>query len=234
MTRRSCASSALRNIQPSAGSGRRVNEALALSRSSGSRTATTAVEGLGRCRACSPLTTSRGLRSSGIPAEAHSAGSSIRASGSVEAADRSADVDKDAAEDGANPKVTFLPSATRPHCGRGSDLGERAAAQPYRTTDEACGERSQFFLSNWDAATSNWGHRPFSGYTSPISLPTVLGGDTRVTLARRGPAATPPAHRLVEACATPRRESSRSPSRHPRAALDRPLLSGRQPARVTR
>ncbi|GHF48842.1 hypothetical protein GCM10018783_17750 [Streptomyces griseosporeus] len=62
---------------------------------------------------CSPLTTSRGLRSRGIPAAAHSAGSSRRL---AEAAD--ADVDKDAAEDGANPKVTFLPSATRPRSGR--------------------------------------------------------------------------------------------------------------------
>lgn len=80
MTRRRCVSSALRNTQPSAALARRLNDALALSRSSVSRTATTAVWGLGRCRACRPLTTSRGLRSSGIPAAAHSAGSSILAS----------------------------------------------------------------------------------------------------------------------------------------------------------
>ncbi|GHH81860.1 hypothetical protein GCM10017771_04840 [Streptomyces capitiformicae] len=49
----------------------------------------------------------------------------------------------EAAEDGANPKVTILPSATRPHCGRGSDLGERTPQQkPYRFTGEPCGERT--------------------------------------------------------------------------------------------
>jgi len=107
----------LRNIQPSAGAGRRTNEALARSRSSGSSTATIAVDGLGLCRACSPLTTSRGLRSSGIPAAAHSAGSSKRL---AEAAD--ADVESDAAEDGANPKVTILPSATA-HTAGGANSG---------------------------------------------------------------------------------------------------------------
>lgn len=71
-----------------------------------------------------------------------SAGSSMRARGLADAADRSADVDTDAAEDGANPKVTVLPSATRPHCGRGRNRGAHTAAEPYRITDEPCGERT--------------------------------------------------------------------------------------------
>lgn len=142
ITRRSWASSVFRNIQPSAGAGRRVNEALARSRSSGSRTATIAVAGLGRCRECSPLTTSRGLRSSGMPASAHSAGSSRRARGVADAADKSAD-DVDAAEDGANPKVTVLPSATRPYGGRGRIRGSahRNSALPVNG-GEPCGERT--------------------------------------------------------------------------------------------
>ncbi|GHD88730.1 hypothetical protein GCM10010508_25890 [Streptomyces naganishii JCM 4654] len=53
-----------------------------------------------------------------------------------------ADVDNDAAEDGANPKVTFLPSATRPHCGRGRTGGAHTAAEPYLITAEPCGERT--------------------------------------------------------------------------------------------
>ncbi|GHB18381.1 hypothetical protein GCM10010377_05130 [Streptomyces viridiviolaceus] len=50
--------------------------------------------------------------------------------------------DNDAAEDGANPKVTFLPSATRPYCGRGRIRGARTAVKPCRITDEPCGERT--------------------------------------------------------------------------------------------
>ncbi|GKQ35579.1 hypothetical protein ALMP_21220 [Streptomyces sp. A012304] len=55
-----------------------------------------------------------------MPAAAHSAGSSKRL---AEAAD--ADVDNDAAEDGANPKVTSLPSATA-HTAGGSGSGGSA------------------------------------------------------------------------------------------------------------
>ncbi|BBC32423.1 hypothetical protein SGFS_037170 [Streptomyces graminofaciens] len=91
----------------------------------------------------------------------------------AEAADKSAEVDMEAAEDGANPKVTILPSATRPHSGRGSDLGERTPQQkPYRFTVGRAGSGLQFFLPNLVAATSNWGHWRFCGDPPLISLHT--------------------------------------------------------------
>ncbi|GHJ00039.1 hypothetical protein TPA0906_19040 [Streptomyces olivaceus] len=53
-----------------------------------------------------------------------------------------ADDENEAAEDGANPKVTFLPSATRPHCGQGRIRGAPTAAKPCQITDGPCGERT--------------------------------------------------------------------------------------------
>ncbi|GHD50394.1 hypothetical protein GCM10010335_61070 [Streptomyces galbus] len=70
-----------------------------------------------------------------MPAAAHSAGSSKRLAEASAAAN-------DAAEDGANPKVTVLPSATA-HTAGGSDWGERAPQQtPTGATGEPCGERN--------------------------------------------------------------------------------------------
>ncbi|GGU57054.1 hypothetical protein GCM10010274_52570 [Streptomyces lavendofoliae] len=43
------------------------------------------------------------------------------------------------AADEANPKVTVLPSHTRPQCGQGRVRG--APAQPFRTANGPCGER---------------------------------------------------------------------------------------------
>ncbi|OAR24051.1 hypothetical protein A8W25_16450 [Streptomyces sp. ERV7] len=142
----------MRNSQPSAATGRRTNEALAASRSSWSRTAITAVDGVGRCRVCRPLTTSRGLRSSGIPAEAHSAGSSILARRFPEAADMRDDAPAEAA-DGANPKVTVLPSGYAPTVRAGSGEG---AAQQGPQSGSAVAARLQFSLPHGHAATSKW------------------------------------------------------------------------------
>lgn len=66
----------------------------------------------------------------------------MRARGLAGAADRSADDDVDAAEDGANPKVTVLPSATRPHCGRGRIRGSAHRSKALPDHGEACGERT--------------------------------------------------------------------------------------------
>ena len=134
-----------------------MNEALAVSRSSGSSTATTAVAGVGRCRVCRPLTTSRGLRSSGMPAAAHSAGSSIG-----ERLAESADVVIEVAADGANPKVTVLPSYTRPQCGQGRVGAHRGTALPdhERAVRGAC----PILAVAWRAATSN------------LAAPTGIGG----------------------------------------------------------
>ncbi|GAA3480505.1 hypothetical protein GCM10018966_050350 [Streptomyces yanii] len=88
-----------------------------------------------------------------MPAAAHSAGSSILARRLAESADTE-DADIEVAADGANPKVTILPSHTRPRCGQGW-VG-RTAAQPFRAAKGPCGERVQFFLAYRQAATSNW------------------------------------------------------------------------------
>ncbi|GGZ89394.1 hypothetical protein GCM10010389_29640 [Streptomyces echinoruber] len=81
-----------------------------------------------------------------MPAAAHSAGSSTRWTEAV-------DADSDA-EDGANPKVTILPSATGPYGGQGRIPLNRT---PQGSPDDhgSCAEnRLQFFLSNVNAATS--------------------------------------------------------------------------------
>ncbi|GGS28914.1 hypothetical protein GCM10010221_28130 [Streptomyces parvus] len=52
-----------------------------------------------------------------MPADAHSAGSSIRARRLTESAETE-DADVDVAEDGANPKVTVLPSLRAHGAGR--------------------------------------------------------------------------------------------------------------------
>lgn len=174
MTRRNCASSELRNIQPSAGAERRVNEALARSRSSGSRTATIAVAGPGRCLACSPLTTSRGLRSRESRLRPTPR---VRACGLLSWWKRRT----------GRQTSTWMPRGTeqirrsrsslrlRAHTAGGrSDLGERTPRRsPAGPRTRRAGSGLQFLLSNWVAATSKWGHRPASGDLWIISLPGV-------------------------------------------------------------
>ncbi|GHA83510.1 hypothetical protein GCM10010512_13650 [Streptomyces thermoviolaceus subsp. thermoviolaceus] len=75
-----------------------------------------------------------------MPAAAHSAGSSTRRADA-------ADAENDAAEDGAHPKDTFLPSATRPHGGR-DRMRQRPAAQSDRITGPSVRERLRAFLSH--------------------------------------------------------------------------------------
>ncbi|GAA2511759.1 hypothetical protein GCM10023100_20540 [Actinocorallia cavernae] len=96
------------------------------------------------------------MRSSGIPAAAHSAGSSTRLA-------EAADVDNEAAGDEANPKVTFLPSATRPHSGRGGIRGPRTAAKPNRITDRPCGERISILPVELECGNEQLGPPPGIG-----------------------------------------------------------------------
>ena len=87
-----------------------------------------------------------------MPAAAHSAGSSILARRVTESA-----VVIDEAADGANPKVTFLPSHTRPQCGQGRV--RRAGAQGVRPANgPAVRGQRQFLRALGQAATSKW-HR---------------------------------------------------------------------------
>lgn len=64
-----------------------------------------------------------------MPAAAHSAGSSTRLADA-------ADVGSEAAEDGANPKVTVLPSAT-PTLRAGRIRGSAHATEPYLVGGQA-------------------------------------------------------------------------------------------------
>ncbi|GGP98716.1 hypothetical protein GCM10010249_16030 [Streptomyces roseolilacinus] len=68
------------------------------------------------------------MRNKGIPAAAHSAGSSIRARRLTEPAGEVNGL----AADGANPKVTVLPSHTRPRAGRDRVRAHRGTALPDR------------------------------------------------------------------------------------------------------
>ncbi|TGZ12627.1 hypothetical protein DV517_67110 [Streptomyces sp. S816] len=93
-------------------------------------------------------------------------------------------------------------------------FGDRAPQRsPTGSRTDRAGSGSQFFLSNWNAATSNWGRRRVSGGAWLISLPKAPPDDA--WSARASPELLPrtrPAQRTGNACRSDRYRLSFGPS----------------------